>query len=453
MRIIIAGGGKVGMTLAQRLSQEDHDLILIDTNSDLIEKALATYDIMGIVGHGASAQILKEAEADKADIFISTTDSDELNILSCLIAEKMGTQHTIARVRNPEYSKQLSFFKNELGLSMIVNPEFETANEIFRVLKFPTAIRLDVFCKGKVELAQIDIGENPLLDNLKLMDLPSKIGVRVIIGAVQRDNKVYIPKGDFVLKNNDIIHIAASHKDLSQFLKKVQLFKEKAGRVMIIGGSKIAYYLADLLQDTKISTTIIEIDKNRCLELSSLLPSSKIVLGDGTDQTLLIEEGLLQSDVFISLLGIDEENIILSMYADKLKIGKTIAKINNFALTELMGSLLTQSTVSPRGITADRILRYVRALQNTQGSTVNTLYRIIDKKVDTMEFVISQDNLPYLNKALKDLKFKKDVLVVCIIRYGKLIYPTGNDHIMCKDNVVVISPAQDYINDFADLLE
>lgn len=239
LRILIIGDGKVGSTLIERLSKEDHDIVVIDTNPKVIENAVNSYDVMGVVGNGASYTILKEAEADKADIIIAATNSDELNILACLVAKKIGAKHTIARVRSPEYSKQLQFLKYELGLSMVINPEYETAAEIYRILRFPSAIKLDVFCKGKVEMAEVQIGENSILDNTKLIDLYDKIKVKVIIGAIQRGEEVFIPKGNFVIKNNDIIHITASHKDLSEFLKALGIYKEKLKNIMIIGGGKL----------------------------------------------------------------------------------------------------------------------------------------------------------------------------------------------------------------------
>ena len=368
MRILIIGDGKVGSTLIERLSKEDHDIVVIDTNPKVIENAVNSYDVMGVVGNGASYTILKEAEAEKADMIIASTNSDELNILSCLVAKKIGARHTIARVRNPEYSKQLQFLKYELGLSMVINPEFETASEIYRILRFPSAIKLDVFSKGKVEMAEVQIGENSILDNVRLIDLYKKIKVRVIIGAVQREDDVIIPKGNFVLKNNDIIHITASHKDLSEFLKELGIYKEKLKNIMIIGGGKIAYYLANMISETNMNVTIIEIDEKRCIELSEALPKARIVLGNGTDQLLLSEEGIYDADAVIPLMGIDEENIILSLYANKQNVPKTITKINNSSLVDLLGTVATGSVVSPRKITADRIVRYARALQNTEGS-------------------------------------------------------------------------------------
>lgn len=453
MRILIIGDGKVGSTLIERLSKEDHDIVVIDTNPKVIENAVNSYDVMGVVGNGASYTILKEAEAEKADMIIASTNSDELNILSCLVAKKIGARHTIARVRNPEYSKQLQFLKYELGLSMVINPEFETASEIYRILRFPSAIKLDVFSKGKVEMAEVQIGENSILDNVRLIDLYKKIKVRVIIGAVQREDDVIIPKGNFVLKNNDIIHITASHKDLSEFLKELGIYKEKLKNIMIIGGGKIAYYLANMISETNMNVTIIEIDEKRCIELSEALPKARIVLGNGTDQLLLSEEGIYDADAVIPLMGIDEENIILSLYANKQNVPKTITKINNSSLVDLLGTVATGSVVSPRKITADRIVRYARALQNTEGSMVNTLYRIVNNKAEALEFLITDDTLHILHIPLKDLKFKKSILVACIIRNNKLIYPSGMDTIEVGDNVIIISPAEQYIKEFKDVLE
>ncbi|HOD93651.1 MAG TPA: Trk system potassium transporter TrkA [Clostridia bacterium] len=453
MRIIVIGDGKVGSTLIERLSKEDHDIVVVDTNPKVIENAVNSYDVMGVVGNGASYTILKEAEADKADIIIAATNSDELNILACLVAKKIGAKHTIARVRSPEYSKQLLFLKNELGLSMVINPEYETAAEIYRILRFPSAIKLDVFCKGKVEMAEVQIGDNSILDNVRLIDLYDKIKVKVIIGAVQRGEDVFIPKGNFVIKNNDIIHITASHRDLSEFLKVLGIYKEKLKNIMIIGGGKIAYYLATMLSETNMNVAIVEIDEKRCIELSETLPKARIVYGNGTDQMLLAEEGIYDADAVIPLMGIDEENIILSLYANKQNVPKTITKINNSSLVELLGTINTGSIVSPRKVTADRIVRYARALQNSEGSMVNTLYRIVNNRAEALEFLITDNSLPVLHTPLKDLKFKQNILVACIIRNNKLIYPVGKDTIEVGDNVIIISPAEQYIKEFQDIME
>jgi trk system potassium uptake protein TrkA len=302
-------------------------------------------------------------------------------------------------------------------------------------------------------MAEVQIGENSILDNVRLIDLYKKIKVRVIIGAVQREDDVIIPKGNFVLKNNDIIHITASHKDLSEFLKELGIYKEKLKNIMIIGGGKIAYYLANMISETNMNVTIIEIDEKRCIELSEALPKARIVLGNGTDQLLLSEEGIYDADAVIPLMGIDEENIILSLYANKQNVLKTITKINNSSLVDLLGTVATGSVVSPRKITADRIVRYARALQNTEGSMVNTLYRIVNNKAEALEFLITDDTLPILHIPLKDLKFKKSILVACIIRNNKLIYPSGMDTIEVGDNVIIISPAEQYIKEFKDILE
>lgn len=451
MNIIVVGGGKVGSTLIQYLCKEDHDVVLIDTNPKIIENLVNTYDIMGVCGNGASCDVLSEATVSKAYLIIATTQSDELNILCCMIARKMGARHCIARVRNPDYAQQLVFMRDELQMSMMVNPEFDAANEISRMLRFPAAIKLESFAKGRVDLAEIQVQPRGKLDGLSLSQLYQLYRIKVLICAVQRNDKVYIPNGDFLLKAGDKIHITATHSELNAFFNAIGLVKNRVKNVLIIGGGTIAYYLTRQLTEMGMSVKIIEQDEKRCISLSENLPRADVILGDGTDQDVLIEEGIETADACVALTGIDEENILISMYANMKKVNKVITKVNRKPLLELMGSLGNESIISPKAITANLILQYCRAKQNSDGSNVKTLYKLVNDQVEALEFIVTDKNHA-VGIPLKDLPLKQDLLIAAICRNNKTIIPNGNDRIQPNDSVIVVTTNQ-FLRDFDDILK
>ncbi len=438
MKIIIVGDGKVGMILTEYLSLEGHDIMVIDNNPEVVEHAVNAFDVMGLSGNGANYNVLIEAGATKADLLIAATSSDEMNILSCLMAKKIGTRHTIARVRNPEYAQQLVFIREELGLSMIVNPEFEAAQEISRVLRFPSAIKLDCFSKGRVDLAEIRLPENGYLAGHRLSELYKICKEKILICAVQRGDEVYIPNGDFMLQANDRIHITGSHAALASFFKAVGIFKQKSKHILIIGGGKIGYYLAKQLTDTGVDIKIIEQSEERCLALSEMLPRATIICGDGTDHATLQEEGLSSSDACVVLTGIDEENIILALYAQTLGVSKVITKIDRRSFVDMANHMGIDSFVSPKVITANRIVRYVRAMEFAKDADIKTLYKIVNDQVEALEFSIRQKT-EYTDIPIKDLPTKKGTLIASIIRHGRVIIPNGSDHLEVGDSVVVVA--------------
>ncbi|MBR5236654.1 MAG: Trk system potassium transporter TrkA [Clostridia bacterium] len=450
MKIIIVGDGKVGMTLTEFLSQEGYDITVIDHNPKVVNHVINTYDVMAINGNGASYDILVEAGAARADLLIAATSSDELNILSCLMAKKIGAKNTIARVRNPEYAQQLVFLREELGLSMVVNPELEAAREISRILRFPTAIKLDCFSKGRVDLAEIKLPERGHLAGQRLCELYRICKEKILVCAVQREERVIIPDGNFVLAAGDKIHITGTHAALASFFKAIGMFKEKSKHVMIIGGGKISYYLAHQMLDIGVDIKIIEKDEARCLELSDRLPRATVICGDGTDQDTLIEEGLASSDACVVLTGIDEENIVVSLYAQSLGIAKVITKIDRISFTDMVESVGIDSFVSPKTITANRIIRYVRAMQASGEHSVKTLYKIVNNQAEALEFLIPQD-CTYTNIPLKDLPTRKGILFASIIRRGRVIIPGGDDHLEAGDSVIVIAVAEDFIKNLEDI--
>lgn len=438
MHITIVGLGKLGVTLTKQLAAEGHNVVVVDTRSEQVNHIVDTYDVMGICGNGATCEILEEAGAEKAKLHIAATASDELNILSCLIAKRMGTENTIARVRNPDYAAQIQFLRKELGISMIVNPEFETANEISRIIRFPSAANLDSFAGGKIEIARLRIhSDNPLCD-MPLYEVRKKYKSRVLVCAVQRDEEVFIPSGDFVIKADDTISITGSRTDISSFMRQTGSHKHRIKNVMIIGGGRIAYYLSKLLADTGRSIKLIEQSMDRCYHLNDILNDVTIIHGDGTDQEILDEQHLENQDAFVALTGIDEENIIVSMYAESKGVTKVITKVNRHSYS-ILNDIGLETVVSPQIVAGNLVTRYVRALQNSAGnSQIQTLYKLLDGKVEAVEFVVPE-GAGYENIPFKELKLLPNLLIGCIIRNGKIIYPGGDNVMKAGDSVVIVT--------------
>ncbi len=438
------------MTLAESLRAENHDIALVDPNGRLIESAATEYDILGVVGSGACCEDLRAAGAEKADLLIATSSEDELNILSCVIASRMGTHRCIARVRNPNLMGQLPFMRDKLGLSAMVNPELYAAGEISRIIRMPSAIRVDSFAKGRIDLAEIKIESDSRLDGLKLNQLPSAYRSKLLICAVNRENDVMIPGGDFVLRAGDKIHVTANHAELSSFFKEQGMVARKIRNVMIVGGGRIAYYLTRQLLDSGIAVKIIELDHDRCLELSSAFPKAKIICADGTNQDILIGEGLGSADAFVALTGVDEENIILSMYAKQQGAAKVITKINKPSLKQMTETVGLDSLISPKMLTANMIVQYVRAVQNSGGSNISTLYKLVDGQVEAIEFV-ARAGSHVLSIPLSALQLKPNLLIAGIIRGSKVIIPSGRDSIEAGDSVIVVT-ANRYFQDLDEIL-
>ena len=451
MKVIVIGDGKVGRTIVEQVCQEGHEVVVVDTNYESIEQSIDKYDVMGIVGNGASYDILKSAGADKANIVIAATSSDETNILSCLIAKKLGAKSTIARVRSYDYINQINIIKKDLGITMTFNPEYEASMEIMKIINFPEAIRVDSFAKGNVDLVELYLPENSPLIGKSLIEIYQKYQVKVLVCAVQRNDEVFIPTGGFIFNSKDKIHITAKRSDLKRFLKKLGLIEDKIESVMLIGGGKLSLYLGKELLKNKYEVKIIEQDYKRCVELSELLPQATIIHGDGTDQQVLEEEGIKTTDAVVCLTSTDEENIILSMYAYKQKVHKIITKINRPSFVGLMETISMASVISPKEIVASKIISYIRARNNVRGSNVVTLHKLVNNKVEALEFV-AKDDKRLVNICLKDLKLKSNILIAGIIREGKAIIPNGDDMILVNDNVIVVTINQ-FLDDLNDILE
>ena len=451
MKIVIVGDGKVGQALTGSLAEEGHDLVVIDSSPEALRTSVEVHDVMGISGNGASYAVQKEAGVEDADLLIAATSGDELNLLCCMVANKIGARHTIARVRNPDYADQLVMMKEEFGLSMAINPELAAATEIARMLRFPSALKLDSFARGMVELVEIKVKEDSPLLGQALFSLSSHLGIRILICAVKRGDEVYIPTGSFVLQQGDKITLTANPAQLDSLFRKLGIYRHKIHRVMVVGGGRIAYYLAKQLLKLGMSVKILEKDAARCEQLSEALPKAQVILGDGSDRELLEEEDIDNMDALVAVTGMDEENIIISMYAGTLKLPKVVTKINRMSFQEILDSAGIESVISPKGITVNQIVRYVRAMQNSQGSNVETLHRIVGGRVEALEF--SAGYCPGLTGIpLKDLRTRKNLLIACIIRGRQTIYPGGNDAIEEGDSVVVVT-TEHQLKDLRDILE
>lgn len=453
LNIIIVGCGKVGSTLTEQLINEGHDITIIDTNSMKIQELTNLYDVMGIVGNGASYTVQKEAGIDDADLLIAVTESDELNMLCCTVAKRVGDCAAIARVRTPDYSQEVGYLREKLGLAMIINPELEAAIEAARILYLPSALEVNSFAHGQAELIKFKLPADSALNGKALYNLGHDKTQSILICAVEREGEVIIPSGNFVLQEGDIVSIIANRRQIKKFLDYIGVKSKSVRNSMIIGGGKAAYYLANQLIHMGISVKLIERDRSRCEELSVLLPKAIIINGDGTDEEVLKEEGIENIDSFIPLTGIDEENIMLTLHAKQVSNAKIITKINRINFTHVIDSLDLGSVIYPKYITSEAIIAYVRAMKNTHGnSNIVTLYHLFNHRVEALEFKVSTESEELTDIPLKDLTLKKDILVSCINRGGKIIIPSGQDCIQKGDTVIIVT-THSGLKDITDILK
>ncbi|MBQ9886350.1 MAG: Trk system potassium transporter TrkA [Lachnospiraceae bacterium] len=450
MNIIIVGCGKVGYALAEQLNDEGHEITIIDKNDAVIRTVTSTLDIIGVTGNGSSFRVQLEAGVDKADLLIAVTDKDEVNMLACLIAKKAGNCRTIARVRDPEYYEEINYIRDELGLSLSINPEWAAAYEIAKLIQVPSALELDSFAKGRVNLVKVKVPIDSVLDGIKLRDIPAKVGKDILVCIVERRHEVIIPDGSCVLQAGDAISIIMPLKNASQIYQKIGVSVKPIKNIMIAGGSTIAYYLAKILLNSKVRVKIIEKDSARCKQLSEILPKASIINGDATDKAVLLEEGIKKADAIASLTDLDEENILLSLYADKVSEAKIITKINKIAFEEVIGEMPVGSIICPKNLTAEQIIQYIRAKQNSFGSNVETMYKMVDNKVEALEFKVGAHS-KVINIPLENLKLKDNLLLCCIFRNGTIKTPSGKDTIMPGDNVIVVTTHKG-LKDIKDIL-
>ncbi len=452
MNTIIIGCGKVGQKLAEKLSQEENqNITVVDIKYDLVQEIISRYDAMGIVGSGINHEILLEAGINDADILIAVTGSDEVNLMACLIAKKTANCQTIARVRKPEYAQALPIFKDDLGLAMVINPEFTAANEISRSLRFPSAIEIDTFAKGRVEILKFKVSQDSPLADLPVYEINSKFNSDILVCGVERGDEAFIPGGNFVIKTGDLVSIIAAPLSGSKFFKKIGIKTNRVKDTIIVGGGETAYYLAEKLLSRGIKVKLIEKDSARCEELCLALPKATIIHADGTERNILEEEGIDYAESFVALTNIDEENIMLSLFAKSRTNGKVITKVNRVSYDDILSGLDLDTIIYPKEITAEYIVRFVRAKQNSLDCDIETMHFILDGKAEALEFSIKESS-SVTDIPLEKLPIKDNVLIACINRGGKIIIPRGQDSIMVGDTVIVVTTHMGF-RQVSDILE
>lgn len=440
MKIIIAGAGKIGFAIAAALSNEGHDITVIDKNPAAISRMSNELDVICIEGNATNSETLKEAGAEEADLMVAATISDEVNMICGISARKLGTPHVIARIRDTEYLAQSEFLRDALGLSVTVNPEFECAKEISRMLRFPSAVRVVSFSRGSVEIADHRVEKGDRLDGLQLKMLPQSADEKVLISVVERDGKAIIPNGDFMLQAGDKLSITGSPKGLRKFFAAVGAKKKRVRSVMIMGGGRIAVYLANLLHESGMSVTIIEKNRERCDELCDLAPDASVICGDATRSDVLLEEGIRNVDAFVALTGEDGDNVITSIYAQTCKVDTIVTKVNREHFAEIMANHGLDRVVAPKDLVAQKLALYVRAMADSAGSSMETLYKLTDGQVEALEFRVREDSR-CIRKTLRDLRIRKGVLLCAIIRGNRSIIPDGSTQILPGDHAIVVSAA------------
>ena len=442
MKVVIVGGGKVGELLCADFSDIFQEVTIIDTNELRVEKLVEAYDINGILGNGANYEVLTRADSAKADMFISVTASDEINMICCIAAKQMGAKYTIARIRNPEYSKTKEFLRESLGIDLMVNPEYEAAKQISHMLKYPTATKVESFFGGKFNILEVIINKNSILNGISLIDSKKIIDFPSLVCLVERKGEVFVPRGNYIFNVGDKVHITAANKNLKKFYKLLgnkDNLEKKITSSLVIGGGKIAHYLVEFLQIANFYIKVIEIDKNKAISLSKSFPDIDVIWADGSDRDTLIEEGIQAFDSCISLTGFDEENIIINLYADKLGIKKTVAKVNRASLKQIAEDIGQYSYITPKEIVGNIITKYTKSLQCSKHSDIENFYRIANNQAEVIEFKITNNSAKILGIKLKDLSINPNMLIAFIIRNNKQIFPNGDDEIKLDDNVVVVS--------------
>lgn len=453
MKIIIVGGGKIGATLIESLEGEGHDITFVDCDQKVVDEMNNIYDVMCVCGNAVDNDTLDGAQVSSADLLIAVTNSDEINMLICFIAKKMGVAYTVARVRNPEFNdKRMEQVKQYLDISFTINPELLAASEIFNILKLPAAINIETFSRRNFSMIELSLKDGSHLDGMSLIDLRKKYDLNFLISVVKRGDEVYIPDGNFVLKTGDHICLTANFIEIQKLLKTLGLAKKQSKSVMILGATTTSYYLAKMLLRSGTDVTIIDKDINRCNQFAEELPGAVIINGDGAEQEVLMEEGITSVDAFTALTGIDEENILISFFAQSQNVPRVVAKVNRNELASMAEKLGLDSIVSPKKAAANVVTSYARALQNSLGSNVETMYKLMDGSVEALEFNVQTD-FKAQHIPLKEMKLKKDVLIAGIIRKRKAFVPTGNDEIIAGDKVVIIAKSDDQkMNDLSDIL-
>ena len=450
MKIVIIGGGMVGSTIAAQLTNEGHDITVVDKSQAIADRLSDSLDCMAMAGNGASLEVMRSADVPNSDLLIACTAQDELNMLCCVFAKKLGCRSTIARVRTPEYADQMYFFKEELGLSMTINPELNAAREMFRLLEIPGVLKRDSFAKGRVEIVEIVPRQGDILDGTKLLDLPRKLRARVLVAAVQRDGEVIIPDGSFTLRAGDKVSICAPTSQLVGILRSIGENQKKAKNIMLIGCGKVTEYLCFMLLNEGSRIRVIESDPTAATAFAERYPKAEVVCADGRSEAVLREESAADMDAVAALTERDEENLILSMYLSDSGVPQVLTKVDNTEFGNLLAARGESRIISPKKLCADAIIRYVRAMQNTDGSSVLTLHHLVDGQVDALEFQVN-DSCRNIGKKLLEMRFKPNTRLACINRMGRIIIPGGTDTLETGDTVVVIAAANRVILDLNDV--
>lgn len=438
MEIIIIGGGAVGASICAQLAKEGHNITVVDVDNTPLTKISNICDVITIEGNGANIAVLKKAGAEKAHLLIAVTSGDELNILSCAAAKKLGTLHTIARVRNPEYSELMQVMKSEMNLSLTINPELAAAKEIYRSLRFPAAAKIDIFYRGRVELAQLTVAEDSPICGASLIDLRNRLNLRFLICGVLRDNDTYIPTGNFIIQPGDVICVTAPDDDITRFFKAIGAYKQPVKDVLICGGGRTTYYLEAMLQKAKINSTVIEPDKALCHELVEQF-SCTVLCDSVTNQERLIEEGLEKTDAFLALSDVDEENAIISLFAKNCGVHKVVTLISTMSYMDFFKNAGLDSIISPKSSTMSYILRYIRAMVNARDSEIESLHKFMDDKMEALEFIVKDNVENVTDIPLKKLRSRSGILIACIVHRDKVIIPSGDDIISKGDTVIVVT--------------
>ena len=452
MKIIIAGDGKVGATLTEKLSGEGHSVTIIDNDSDVIENLVDMYDVLAVNGNCASMDILEQADVTNADLLIAATSSDEVNMVCCITAHSLNPFiHTIARIRNPEYNSQVARMKDKFGMSLIFNPERQAATEIERLIKFPGFLQRDTFAKGRAEIVELRISADSKLNNVAIKDLMSVIKCKVLICIVTREGVAYAPDGDFILEEGDRIFVTAPTNSLTELLNNLNIITHRARRVIVCGAGKISYYLAERLMRSGIKVQVIEKDLAKCEELAARLPKAIVVHGDASDQKLLESEGVDSCDALVTLTGFDELNMVISLYGNSQKIPQIITKIDRVGNTQMLDVLPIGSTICPKQICSESIVTYVRAMQNQKGAAL-TIHSIADGQAEALEFRVDE-NTEYCGVPLKQLRIKKGVLLACITRGTQTVIPNGDSSYSPGDTLIIITTKENVISQIDDIFD
>lgn len=451
MKIIIVGDGKVGYTIAQQLAKEKHDITIIDKNEEALRRADETLDVMCIKGNGARASVLLEANVSQTDLVIAATSRDETNMICCLTAKKLGVSHTVARIRDPEFYEDCIMLRTEMGIDMVINPELTTAREIANILQFPSAMNVEHFMNGMVRMVDLRLDKSDEIVGKTLAKTGHLLPKNILVIAVERDGAVYIPSGDFRFESEDQIFVVGQISGLNTLFKQLNRYEQKINSVMIVGGSRIAYYLATIANKIGMKTMIIEIEGKKAKDLADRLDNTLVIQADGTSFELLESENLHDFDAFVTLTDRDEENLITAMYAVEKKVKKVIAKTNRVGLPSIIRKLGIDSVISPKDITANYILAYVRGMENSQGSIVETLFKIVNGKAEVISFV-ANETTRFINTSLKNVKLKENVLIAAIGHKDQIIFPHGNEVIKLGDKVLIVSKNNHIINDLNDVL-